>query len=51
MIKITWHFGEPPENMTVRQVYAIVFDQTGRTLLKTEKIDNKVVYGMIGGNS
>ena len=49
MIKITWHFGEPPENMTIRQVYAIVFDQTGRTLLKTEKIDNKVVYGMIGG--
>lgn len=34
MIKIAWHFGEPPENMTVRQVYAIVFDQTGRTLLK-----------------
>ena len=49
MVKITWHFGEPPKDMKVRQVYAIVFDKTGRTLLKTEKFGNKTVYGMIGG--
>ncbi|MGN1201450.1 MAG: NUDIX domain-containing protein [Candidatus Caccovivens sp.] len=49
MVKISWYFGEPPENMPVRQVYAIVFDESGRTLLKTEKVENKIIYGMIGG--
>ena len=49
MIKITWHFGEPPKGMLVRQVYAIVFDSTGRTMLKFEYVGDKRVYGMIGG--
>lgn len=49
MINIIWHFGEPPRDMRVRQVYAIVFDQYGRTMLKSEKVMDKLVYGMIGG--
>ena len=47
MVKIIWHYGEPPKNMQVRQVYAIVFDEFGRTLLKSEKVGDKLVYGMI----
>ena len=49
MIKITWCYGEPPKDVPVRQVYAIVFDDYGRTLLKSEKFGDKTVYGMIGG--
>lgn len=49
MVKITWFFGEPPKDMLVRQVYAVVFDKTGRTLLKSEKVGEKNVFGMIGG--
>ena len=49
MIKITWFFGEPPKHMKVRQVYAVVFDEYGRTLLKAEKDNNKIQYSMIGG--
>ena len=49
MVKIIWHYGEPPKDLQVRQVYAIVFDEYGRTMLKSEKIKNKLVYGMIGG--
>ena len=49
MVKITWCFGEPPKDMKVRQVYAIVFDETGRTLLMAQKVKDKTVYGMIGG--
>ena len=49
MVKIIWHYGEPPKDLQIRQVYAIVFDKYGRTMLKTEKVDNKLVYSMIGG--
>ena len=49
MVKMTWYYGEPPKDMTVRQVYAIVFDEQGRTMLKAENINNKMYYGMIGG--
>ena len=49
MIKIIWHYGESPKDMQVRQVYAIVFDEYGRTMLKSEKVGDKLVYGMIGG--
>ena len=49
MVKITWYYGEPPKDMPVRQVYAIVFDEYGRTMLKTENVENKFIYGMIGG--
>ncbi len=49
MVKITWHYGEPPRDMPVRQVYAIVFDRHGRTMLKSKKVGNKILYGMIGG--
>ena len=49
MVKIIWNYGEPPRDIPVRQVYAIVFDKFGRTLLKAEKVEDKLVYGMIGG--
>ena len=49
MIQITWHYGEPPKNMPVRQVYAIAFDIKGRVLLKVENKNGKTVYSMFGG--
>lgn len=49
MIKITWYYDEPPKDMPVRQVYAIVFDEYGRTMLKSEKVGDQLVYSMIGG--
>ena len=49
MVKIIWHYGEPPKDMQVRQVYAIVFDKGGRTMLKSEMVGDRRVYGMIGG--
>lgn len=49
MVRFVWHFGEPPKELPVRQVYAIVFDKFGRTMLKAEKEDEKLVFGMIGG--
>lgn len=49
MLKITWHEGEPPKWMEVRQVYAIAFDEKGRVYLKVKYKKGKVVYGMFGG--
>ena len=49
MVKIIWHFGEPPKDMPVRQVYAIAFDEYGRMLLKSDIKDGKRYFGMIGG--
>ena len=49
MIQITWHNGEPPKDMPVRQVYAIAFDTNGRVLLKVEEKKGKHVYSMFGG--
>lgn len=49
MLKITWHNGEPPKDMPVRQVYAIAFDIKGRVLLKVENKKDKKVYSMFGG--
>ena len=49
MVKLTWHYGEPPKDMPVTQVYAVVFDKFGRTLLKAENKDGKPVFGLIGG--
>ena len=49
MVKIIWHYGEPPKDMQVRQVYAIAFDKSGRVLLKYSQKNNKGYYGMFGG--
>ena len=49
MVKIIWHYGEPPKDMMVRQVYCIAFDQQGRVFLKVHHIGEKTVYGMFGG--
>ena len=49
MVEIIWHYGEPPKDMQVRQVYAIVFDKYGRTMLKSDVKDGKRYFGMIGG--
>ncbi len=46
---IIWHYGEPPKDLQVRQVYAIVFDKNGNTLLKVKNCTNKKNYGMFGG--
>ena len=44
MVKIIWHYGEPPKDMQVRQVYAIVFDKYGRTMLKSEKVEETCIW-------
>ena len=49
MLKITWHNGEPPKGMMVRQVYAIAFDDKGRVYLKKDYRGDKIFYGMFGG--
>ena len=49
MVKIIWHYGETPKDMQVRQVYAIVFDKYGRTMLKCDMKNGKRCFGMIGG--
>lgn len=49
MVKITWHNGEPPKEMMVRQVYAIAFDNKGRVFLKKDYRGEKIFYGMFGG--
>ena len=49
MVKIIWHYGEPPKDMKVRQVYAVAFDESGRLLLKLDHINGKDYYGMFGG--
>lgn len=49
MVKIIWHYGEPPKDMMVRQVYCMAFDQKGRVLLKVDHINGKTYYGMFGG--
>jgi len=49
MLKITWHYGEPPKDMPIRQVYGIVFDEYERVLLKAENKHNDIVYSMFGG--
>lgn len=48
-MKITWKNGEPPKSLPVSQVYAIVFNKEGKTLLKVEEKHGKKIYGMIGG--
>ena len=47
MIKITWHSGEPPASMAVRQVYAIAFNEDEKVFLRYDT-KNKL-YGMFGG--
>lgn len=45
----TWFYGEPPESLKVKQVYAVAFSNDGRVLLKVNKLANKVDYNLIGG--
>lgn len=49
MLRIIWHEKEPPKDMPVRQVYGIVFDEFGRTLLKSEQKHGKDFFSMFGG--
>lgn len=45
----TWHNGEPPKKMKVTQVYGIVFDKFGRTLMRIERDGDKKNYSLAGG--
>ena len=49
MAVISWHLQEVPLKMETRQVYGVVFDAQGRTLLKIELKNNKNVYSLAGG--
>lgn len=42
---ITWHSGDVPPNLTVKQVYGLIFSQDGRILLRIH--NNK--YKLAGG--
>ena len=49
MVKITWHNGDVPNNLEVRQVYGLVFTQDGRMLIKAEEKKGEIFYSYAGG--
>jgi len=49
MVDFKWFDGEVPKGIKVTQVYGIVFTIEGRTLIKSEYINDKKIYSMAGG--
>jgi len=49
MAKFSWHEGEVPEWMQIKQVYGLVFTNDGRLLLLTEEKEGKTKYSLAGG--
>ena len=49
MAIFTWHNGNVPEEMKVKQVYGIVFTNDGRLLLRVERKDDQIKYSLAGG--
>ncbi|MBQ7308400.1 MAG: NUDIX domain-containing protein [Clostridia bacterium] len=49
MIKITWKDEKVSTKLLITQVYGIVFDKTGRILLKVENKKGKKIYSFGGG--
>ena len=49
MATFTWHDGEVPSNLKVRQVYGLIFTRDGRMLMKVENKSKGKVYSLAGG--
>ena len=49
MLRITWKSEKVPAGIPITQVYGLIFDRDGRTLLKVEIKKGKRVYGLAGG--
>ena len=49
MIKITWHNEPVPQNMKIKQVYGIVFNENGKILMRVENNNGKKNYSFGGG--
>lgn len=49
MVKITWHSGEVPESMKVKQVYGLLFTRDGRFLVRIENTPKGKFYTLAGG--
>lgn len=49
MVKLTWHDGNVPEELEVRQVYGMIFTEDGRVLLRIENQNGKKKFSLAGG--
>ena len=49
MAIITWHNGEVPKGMEIRQVYGLIFTKDGRILLTVEDKESGKKYSLAGG--
>ena len=49
MVRITWHEGHVPHELSVTQIYGLIFDNEGRILLKVEEKRGKKVFAPAGG--
>jgi len=49
MVKLKWKTEEVPNEMEIRQVYGIVFNEEGKTLIRCELKKGKKVYSLAGG--
>lgn len=49
MTKLTWHSGNPPKHLKVRQVYGVIFSDDGRILLQKRTRNNEIKYSLSGG--
>jgi 8-oxo-dGTP pyrophosphatase MutT (NUDIX family) len=45
----TWHDGEVPEWIMIKQVYGLVFAEDGRLMLRTEEKAGETKYSLAGG--
>lgn len=49
MAIFTWHNGEVPQNLLVRQVYGAIFLKDGRMLLLFREKNGEKIYSLAGG--
>ena len=50
MATFTWKFGSVPDDMSVTQVYGVIFSKDGRVLLEGEESCGKIKYSLVGGH-
>jgi len=50
MAKFTWHNGEVPKGIEIKQVYGLIFSNDGRLLLRVEAKDSEMKYSLAGGH-
>ena len=49
MVTYTWHNGEVPKDLKIKQVYGILFSEDGRTLLRHVQNQNEDYFSLAGG--